>query len=126
MIGMLGSAYPWVKAAHIIFVIFWVAGMFMLPRYLVYHQEALEKTGPGSVEAQSWVERENKLRKMILSPSMILVWLLGLTLAVNLGLFSGTPSCFWWSCSAAIMAGRWAMRRSSLPESRPSPAGNCA
>jgi putative membrane protein len=95
MIGMLGSAYPWVKAAHIIFVIFWVAGMFMLPRYLVYHQEALEKTGPGSVEAQSWVERENKLRKMILSPSMILVWLLGLTLAVNLGLFSGTPGLGW-------------------------------
>lgn len=87
MIAMLGSAYPWIKAAHIIFVIFWMAGMFMLPRYLVYHQEALEKTGAGSAEAQLWVERENKLRKMILTPSMILVWLLGLTLAANLGLF---------------------------------------
>ncbi|QNA87107.1 CopD family protein [Sphingomonas sp. So64.6b] len=88
---MLGTAYPWVKAAHIIFVIFWMAGMFMLPRYLVYHQEA----APGSAEAQTWVERENKLRKMILTPSMILVWILGLLLAANLGLFSGTPGLGW-------------------------------
>ena len=41
MIGLLGAAYEWVKAAHIIFVIFWMAGLFMMPRYLVYHQEAL-------------------------------------------------------------------------------------
>ncbi|MGY4395031.1 putative membrane protein [Sphingomonas sp. UYAg733] len=91
MIGMLGTAYPWVKAGHIIFVIFWMAGMFMLPRYLVYHQEA----APGSAEAQIWIERENKLRKMILTPSMILVWILGLLLAANLGLFSGTPGLAW-------------------------------
>ena len=41
MSGFLGAAYDWVKAAHLIFVIFWMAGLFMLPRYLVYHQEAL-------------------------------------------------------------------------------------
>ena len=35
----------WIKAAHLIFVIFWVAGLFMLPRYLVYHQEALAQFG---------------------------------------------------------------------------------
>ena len=32
--------YEWVKAAHVIFVIFWMAGMFMLPRYFAYHCEA--------------------------------------------------------------------------------------
>ena len=32
--------YLWLKAGHIIFVIFWIAGLFMLPRYFVYHQEA--------------------------------------------------------------------------------------
>ncbi|RZM20009.1 MAG: CopD family protein, partial [Sphingomonas sp.] len=41
MSGFLGGTYDWVKAAHLIFVIFWMAGLFMLPRYLVYHQEAL-------------------------------------------------------------------------------------
>ena len=79
MIGMLGNAYPWVKAAHLIFVIFWMAGLFMLPRYLVYHQEAL--AAGNTSEAANWVERESKIRHIILTPAMIVVWVLGLTLA---------------------------------------------
>lgn len=77
----LGTAlqltYAWIKAAHLIFVIFWIAGLFMLPRYYVYHQEA----APGSAEEARWIDRERKLRRIILSPAMILVWVLGLTLA---------------------------------------------
>ena len=91
MIGMLGNAYPWVKAAHLIFVIFWMAGLFMLPRYLVYHQEA----PIGSPEAAQWVERESKIRKIILTPAMVMVWVLGLTLGANLGLFSGGSGLGW-------------------------------
>ena len=68
--------YLWLKAGHVIFVIFWMAGLFMLPRYFVYHQEA----DAGSLEEARWVERENKLRKIILLPSIILVWVLGLVL----------------------------------------------
>ena len=90
MTGWLGVAYPWVKAAHLIFMIFWVAGLFMLPRYLVYHQEAL-----GTPEAARWVEREGKIRRIILTPAMILVWVLGLALAANLGLFEGQPGLGW-------------------------------
>ena len=67
MTGWLGASYPWVKAAHVVFMIFWVAGLFMLPRYLVYHQEA----APNSPEAASWVEREGKLRKIILTPDAL-------------------------------------------------------
>ncbi|MES1976270.1 MAG: CopD family protein [Pseudomonadota bacterium] len=89
--NFLGNAYLWVKAAHVVFVIFWMAGMFMLPRYLVYHQEA----APGSAEARAWVERETKLRNIILTPSMTLVWILGLMLAVNAGLFSGVEGLGW-------------------------------
>jgi putative membrane protein len=48
----------------------------MLPRYLVHHQDAL-----GTPEAAKWVERETKLRKIIMTPSMILVWVFGLTIA---------------------------------------------
>jgi putative membrane protein len=69
--------YAWLKAGHIIFVIFWVAGLFMLPRFYVYHQES----APGSDEEKRWVERERKLRTIIITPSMMLVWLLGLSLA---------------------------------------------
>ena len=89
--NFLGNAYLWVKAAHVVFVIFWMAGMFMLPRYLVYHQEA----EPGSSEAKAWVERETKLRNIILTPSMTLVWILGLMLAANAGLFSGVEGLGW-------------------------------
>ena len=73
--------YFWLKAGHIIFVIFWMAGLFMLPRYFVYHQESAR----GSPEEALWVERERKLRKIILGPSIALVWLLGLALAFTLG-----------------------------------------
>ncbi|WP_394657772.1 CopD family protein [uncultured Novosphingobium sp.] len=73
----LAAIYPWLKAGHVIFVIFWMAGLFMLPRYFVYHQES----EPGSAEEARWVDREAKLRKIILTPAMIIVWLLGLILA---------------------------------------------
>jgi putative membrane protein len=89
--GFLGGAYDWVKSAHVIFVIFWMAGMFMLPRYLVYHQETLDTPA----EAARWVEREARLRRIILTPSMIAVWVLGLLLAVNMGLLRGLPGLGW-------------------------------
>jgi putative membrane protein len=90
MSGFLGGAYLWVKAFHIIFVIFWMAGLFMLPRYLVHHQEAL-----GTPQAADWEKREALLRRMILSPSIIIVWILGLSLAVNIGLFDSGAGLGW-------------------------------
>ncbi|MDR6848241.1 putative membrane protein [Sphingomonas sp. BE270] len=103
MIGMLGNAYLWVKAAHVIFVVFWMAGMFMLPRYLVYHQEALTSGGSSSPEALLWVERERKIRNIILTPSMIMVWILGLALAANVGLFSGQHGLGWLHLKLALV-----------------------
>jgi putative membrane protein len=78
---VLSMIYYWLKAGHIIFVIFWMAGLFMLPRYFVYHQES----APGSPEEAAWIERERKLLKIILMPSMALVWLLGIALAFTIG-----------------------------------------
>ena len=99
MVGFLGTAYPWVKAAHVIFVIFWMAGLFMLPRYLVYHQEAV----PGSEEEARWVEREAKIRTIILTPAMVVVWILGLALAANIGIFSGVAGLGWLHAKFAIV-----------------------
>ncbi|AIT80381.1 CopD family protein [Novosphingobium pentaromativorans] len=81
---ILQTTYLWLKAGHIIFVIFWMAGLFMLPRYYVYHQES----APGSEEEAKWVDREAKLRKIILTPSLIMVWLFGLALASSIGAWS--------------------------------------
>ncbi|MBX9795514.1 CopD family protein [Sphingomonas sp.] len=99
MMGWLGSAYPWVKAAHVIFVIFWMAGLFMLPRFLVYHQE----DGLDGAMAARWIEREKKLRQIILTPSSIVVWALGLMLAAHLGLFSGSAGLGWLHAKFALV-----------------------
>ena len=81
---ILQTTYLWLKAGHVIFVIFWMAGLFMLPRYFVYHQEA----APGSAEEASWIEREAKLRKIILTPSLIMVWVFGTALASAMGFWT--------------------------------------
>lgn len=79
MMQVLAMLYLWLKAGHVIFVIFWMAGLFMLPRFFVYHQEAPE----GSPENAIWVDRERKLMKIIMWPSLFVVWGLGLALAVS-------------------------------------------
>lgn len=82
--SFLGAAYLWVKAAHVIFVIFLMAGLFMLPRYFVYHQEC----APGSDEDKKWIMRERKLLKIILNPSLMLAWVFGLMLMVETGAYT--------------------------------------
>lgn len=80
--GWLGNLYPTAKAAHVVATFFWIAGLFMLPRYLAYQaQEA-----PGTPPDAKWVERTAKLRKIILTPALLAVWLLGLMVATSYGL----------------------------------------
>ncbi len=61
-------------------MIFWLAGLFLLPRFYVYHQE----TTVGSPEDRAWIERETRVRSIILTPAMLVVWVLGLMLAFNI------------------------------------------
>src|SRR3546814_16320171 len=68
-----------------------MAGMFMLPRYLIHHQQA---RGDPTQEAL-WIDREAKLRRMIVTPSILMVWLLGALLAVNIGLLDGQAGLGW-------------------------------
>ena len=95
--GWLGLAYPWVKAAHVTFVIFWMAGLFLLPRFYVYHQE----TPVGSPEDRAWIDREARVRSIILTPAMVLVWVLGLMLAFDIDAFSQG----WFSAKLAMVIG---------------------
>lgn len=83
MLWVLSMTYLWLKAGHVVFVIFWMAGLFMLPRFFVYHQE----TAPDSPENAVWTDREAKLLKIIMWPSMVVVWVLGLALAMTIGAF---------------------------------------
>ena len=94
---VLSMTYLWLKAGHIIFVIFWMAGLFMLPRFFVYHQEA----APDSPENAIWIDRERKLFRIILWPSLIVVWVLGLAIAVSQGFFAEG----WFLAKLALAAG---------------------
>lgn len=84
MTGFLGVTMLWVKAGHIIFAIFLMAGLFMIPRFFVYHHQCTV----GSDEDRKWIEREDRLRRIILNPSLIIIWILGLMLAINGGYFA--------------------------------------
>ncbi|MDD3799375.1 MAG: CopD family protein [Novosphingobium sp.] len=97
MQDVLSMTYYWLKAGHIIFVIFWMAGLFMLPRYFVYHQEC----APDSPENAVWIDRERKLLKIILWPSLVVVWILGLLLAVHIGAFGQG----WFHAKLALVLG---------------------
>ena len=71
--------YLWLKAAHIIFVFAWVAGLLIYPRYKI-HQLASK---PGEPLFEKMRDASLLLRRIILGPSIVLVWILGLSLVAT-------------------------------------------
>jgi putative membrane protein len=69
--------YLWLKAAHVIAIIAWMAGMLYLPRLFVYHCEA----EPGSRQSETFKVMERRLLTVIINPAMAASWILGLWLA---------------------------------------------
>lgn len=68
--------YLWVKAAHVVFVIALMAGLLVYPRYKI-HQLSSK---PGEPLFETMKDASNRLRKIILNPSLVLVWIFGLTM----------------------------------------------
>lgn len=77
--------YLWIKAAHVIAVISWMAGMLYLPRLFVYHAGAER----GSVQSETFKVMERRLYRLIINPAMIATWVFGLWLAWSGFGFSG-------------------------------------
>ncbi|MFN3076780.1 MAG: CopD family protein [Alphaproteobacteria bacterium] len=71
------QAYLWWKAAHVVTVITWMAGLFHLPRLFVYH--AMAPIGSDQSELLKVMER--RLVLMILHPSLVGVLTTGAVLA---------------------------------------------
>lgn len=68
--------FEWFRAIHIIAVIAWMAGLLIYPRLLVYR---LEAQGDERFEA-AMDKAANAARNVILAPTIILVWLMGLAM----------------------------------------------
>lgn len=78
------STYLLVKAAHIIFMVAWMASLLVYPRYKLHQLSS--KPGDELFEAMQLAAA--KLRRIIMTPSLILVWLLGIVLlSMNPGVF---------------------------------------
>ena len=73
MIDLPATTYLWIKALHIVGVIAWMAGMLYLPRLFVYHCGA----EPGSKQSEDFKIMERKLLRGIITPSMIITFILG-------------------------------------------------
>jgi protoporphyrinogen IX oxidase len=81
----LTDAYPWIKSAHILAVIAWMAGVLYLPRLFVYHAMA----PAGSDQPETFKVMERRLQRGIMTPAMIATLGFGLMLA-------GTPGVVDW------------------------------
>jgi putative membrane protein len=82
---VLAAHYLWIKAAHVVSVIFWMAGMLYLPRLFVYHCAAI----PGGELDETLKLQERRLLKGIVNPAMVATWTFAvLMLVANPGLLS--------------------------------------
>ncbi|PZP47414.1 MAG: protoporphyrinogen IX oxidase [Pseudopedobacter saltans] len=72
--------YYYLKAIHIIFVVCWFAGLFYMPRLLIYNREAQDKTEPEkSILATQYKLMQKRLWFGIAWPSAIITLIMGLT-----------------------------------------------
>jgi protoporphyrinogen IX oxidase len=100
MTDFLATAYPWIKALHVIAVIAWMAGLFYLPRLFVYHVETVEG---GISTDQLFQTMERRLYRAIMNPSMIATWIFGLMLIATPGIVDW--SLVWpWTKAASVLA----------------------
>ena len=76
MFDLLTAYLNWIKAIHIMFVIFWMAGLLYLPRLFVYHYNAK----PGTELDDVLKTQEEKLLRIIMNPAMIVAFVSGLLL----------------------------------------------
>ena len=70
--------YLFIKTIHIISFTAWMAGMLYLPRIFVYHSE--KKLDINTYK--KFLIMEKKLIRVIMTPAMLVTWLLGFTLTL--------------------------------------------
>jgi putative membrane protein len=95
----LTDIYPWVKAAHIISVIAWMAGLLYLPRLFVYHCAAVV----GSVQSETFKVMERRLLRGIMNPAMGAVYVFGIGLVLTPGIVDWSSG--WLHVKLALVIG---------------------
>jgi putative membrane protein len=113
----------WVKAAHVVSVIAWMAGLLYLPRLFVYHADA----APGSVQSETFKVMERRLYFGITTPAMVASWLFGLWLAFGFGIVDWSMGWMWAKALFVVLLsgfhgvlGRWRRDFAADANARPS------
>lgn len=73
--------YPWFKAAHIFAMVLWMSGMVVVGLALAHAATVAQRDNPALTALRRW-------DRLVTSPSMLVVWLLGLIMA---------QSADWWT-----------------------------
>ena len=89
--SFLAAAYPWIKSAHIVSVVAWMAGLLYLPRLYVYHADAK----PGSEQSETFKVMERRLLRGIMNPAMVASYVFGAILAATPGLVDWHQGWIW-------------------------------
>lgn len=66
--------YLWVKSAHLVFVVALMAGLLVYPRYKIHQLSSR----PGEPLFETMKDASLRLKRIILNPSLVIVWILGL------------------------------------------------
>lgn len=95
----LTPAYPWIKSAHIAFVIAWMAGLLYLPRLFAYHAEA----EAGSDKARTFEIMERRLLRGIMNPAMVGTYVFGGFLLATPGVVDWGMAWIWVKLAAVAV-----------------------
>lgn len=85
----MGDVGGWLKVVHLLAVFSWMAGLFYLPRLMVYHADA----AVGSAVSEQFKVMERRLLAAIMRPAMVASWVFGWGLAWQAGWLAGGS---WW------------------------------
>lgn len=91
--------FLWLKAAHLISVFAWMAGLFYLPRLFVYHAVA----PVGSAVSEQLKIMERRLLRAIMLPAGVAAWVFGILTALSGGYFVRFET--WFSLKMLLVAG---------------------
>jgi protoporphyrinogen IX oxidase len=89
------AGYLWIKAIHVVAIISWMAGLLYLPRLFIYHCDAPK----GSPQSETFKTMEQCLLKIIMTPAMLVSWVVGLWLAWH----GGWLSSGWFHAKLALV-----------------------
>jgi putative membrane protein len=91
MFEWLNTAYPWIKAFHLLAVISWMAALLYMPRLFVYHTTAQ----PGSEMSETFKIMERRLGNAIMTPAMLASLAFGLAMLARPGYLANAGGSIW-------------------------------